>query len=180
VFEQQGAKSPDLDGKLAAMENVAKSYVHEGQTGEAVRVFDDIAARAKAADLPRDAVNARLDAAFVLAEADEAARQIDQAEALVQEAGLPAPLQARAQSSIILARARGLAAQGQFDAATREVARTTPAITERQIPGELRNLNECGYEGPKALAAADQAGNRRRWGRNMLRPCPAIFRTAAR
>jgi tetratricopeptide (TPR) repeat protein len=149
TFEQQGAKSPDLDGKLAAMENVAKSYVHEGQTGEAVRVFDDIAGRAKAGDLPRDAVNARLDAAFVLAEAgkaDEAAHQIDQADALVQEAGLPAPLQARAQSSIILARARGLAAQGQFDAATREVARTTPAITERQIPGELRSLNEVnGY-----------------------------------
>ena len=149
TFEQQGEKSPDLDGKLAAMENIAKSYVHEGKTVEAARIFDDMSARAKEGALPRNAINARLNAAFVLTEAgkpDEAAHQIELADTLVQEAGLPAPQQARLQSAVILARARGLAAQGQFEAATREIARTAPAITARQIPGEVRNLNEVnGY-----------------------------------
>jgi tetratricopeptide (TPR) repeat protein len=144
TFEQQRAISPDLDNQLDALQNVAMSYIAEGQTTEAVRVFDDIAAEAEGAGLVPRAVNAHLDAAFVLGEAGKgkaATQEVAMADMALEAATLPAPVQDRLRTATILARAESFAAQGRFTQAEAEVAGAQLAIDRRQNPNEIRNLN---------------------------------------
>lgn len=145
TFEEQRAKSPDLDTQLNALEHVAMSFVHEGKPAEAVRVFDDIASRAEAGQLAPRVVNAHIDAAFVLSQTGNgngAGAQVDKAAAALAAASLPPAVKDRMERQTTLARARVLAAQGQTREAVAEVAKVQPAIEKRQIPAEVRALNE--------------------------------------
>ena len=145
TFERQRAQSPDLDSQLTALENVANSYVHEGRPADAARVLDDVSQQAaNAGQVPR-AVNAQLDAAFLLSEsgkAPDAGAHLERASRLVASGTLPESVRARLTSATSLARAGVLAAQGRFDAAEGEIAQARPAIERRRNPIELRFLNE--------------------------------------
>lgn len=143
TFEQQRAKEPDLDGQLTALENVAKSYVDEGDRPKAASVYDDMAAKAVEGNLKLRAVDAQVDAARVLLEGDTPASampHLERAEDLVNGGSLPAPVQARRQSTIELVRAQALAAQGDFDRAHAGLDKARAAIEQRQNPAEIRQL----------------------------------------
>jgi len=145
TFDQQRAKSPDLDAQLNALENVAISYVHEGKPAEAVRVYEDIARRAQAGQLAPRVVNAHVDAAFVLTQGGDAAAagaQVDKASSSLNAASLPQPVKERMGRQVTLARARVLATQGKPEAAVAEIEKVRPAIEGRGVPGELRALSE--------------------------------------
>ena len=145
TFEQQRAKSPDVNAQLAAMENIANSYVHEGKPAEAVRVLEEVSTRAASAGQTPLAVNAQLDAAFILSEGGKAAEadaHIQRASKLLEQGSLPESVKARLETATTLGRAGVLAAQGQFDAATGEIAKARPAIDRRQNPAEHRFLND--------------------------------------
>jgi len=144
-FEQERAKAPTLGGQLTAMDHLALSYVHEGKTTEAVRVYDEIASKAQDGGLAPRMVGARLEAALVLNEAGrsaDAAAQIDQAEALLKTAAVPPAVETRLKNAAALGRVRVLAAKGQYTAANAEIARVRPAVEQRAIPAELATLNE--------------------------------------
>lgn len=143
TFEQQRAKEADLDGQLNALENVAKSYVYEGKRAQAVTAYDDIATRAKDGGLALRAARAHLDASFVLAEGGDSAAalpHVEQAEAIVKAASLPASVLARQESAIGLARGNVLSARGQFDGSRSELDKARAAIEQRQIPAEVHGL----------------------------------------
>lgn len=143
TFEQQRAKESDLDGQLNALENVAKSYVHEGDRERAVSLYDDITNRATEGDLSLRAANAQLDAALVLTEGGDAAAalpHVERAESIISGASLPESVAVRRQSAVALARANALSAQGQFDAARSALDAARSGIEQRQIPAEMNRL----------------------------------------
>ncbi len=144
-FERERAKAPTLGGQLTALDHTAMSYVHEGKTNDAVRVYNDVAEKAQNGGLTARMTNARLDAALVLIEAgkaDEAASQIDQAEAALKTASVPAPVQTRLTNTIALGRARVLAAKGQYSGANAQIMQVRPVIEKRAVPGEIAQMNE--------------------------------------
>lgn len=143
TFEQQRAKEPDLNGQLNAIENLAKSYVYEGNSAQAVKTYEDLTARAREGGLALRCVNAQLDAASVLAQAGDGAAalpHVEQAESIVKASSLPASVVARQESAIALARANVLSAQGQVDASRSELEKARAAIEQRQIPAEMDRL----------------------------------------
>jgi tetratricopeptide (TPR) repeat protein len=144
TFEEQRTKAPDLDGQLDALENVARSYVDEGERAKAIETFDDISARAKEGGLALRAANAQLDAAFVLSQGNNpsaAMPHVERAEELIKGASLPETITSRQENRVSLARASVLSAEGQPEQAQSEVDKARAGIEQRHVPADVRRLN---------------------------------------
>jgi len=169
-YQKELAKASNPNAKLDAMGNIALSYVHEGNTGLALKTFDEIAVLGRSSNLPTRTAGAHFDATFVLLEAgraDEAERHLAEAKKTAEGASLPAPVKERLGIVASLLRARVLGAQGKFDEAGSGLTETATAIARRGNPFEEQRLNEVRgivavqqkrYEAALGLLAkADQA-----------------------
>jgi tetratricopeptide (TPR) repeat protein len=145
-YQQQLAKSPDVDAKLDAMDNIAISYVHQGDTAQALKTLDEIATLALTNNLVTRAIGAHYDAAFVLIEsgqADQAEPHVAKAVALVADASLPPSVKARGAVSSGIMRARILGALGKFAEAKAMVGQAEDAAEKRPTPADERRVNRA-------------------------------------
>ena len=144
-YQQQLAKSTDLNAKLDAMENIAISYVHEGQTVQALKALDEIAELAGKGGLPTRAIGAHTDAAFILLEAGQAVQAepyVTKASAVAGTSSLPASVKERLGIVSSLLHARVLSMQGKLPEANAVVASTSEIVARRASPLEQHRLNE--------------------------------------
>ncbi len=137
AYEKQFQNASTPDGRVAALMATAASYVHEGNTPEALKTVERVRALAEKERLTPAVVGAHRDAAFILAEAgrsDEALKHMDAAGGALKASSLPPAVQEQGRLGDHLARALILADQKQFDAAKAEVQKAAPGIEKSNDP----------------------------------------------
>ena len=141
TYEQQFQKAPNINGRIGALNNIAASYVYEGNTAEALKALDRLRTVAEKENQTPGVIGAHNTASLILLEAnriEDASAHLDKANQVRDASSLPAPVKDGGRIVATLGRARILAAQKKPDAAAAEVAKVTPQIEQRKNPFEER------------------------------------------
>ncbi|HMF55024.1 MAG TPA: tetratricopeptide repeat protein [Pyrinomonadaceae bacterium] len=145
AFQQEFDSAPDVGWKFNALNATASSYVHEGNTEEALRTLERLRALAgQEHDVPT-ALGTYEAAGLVLLEAgrlDDAVAQLDQMDRLREDPGLPDATRENFRVQAMFDRARVLIARHDFAAAQARIDELKPIVAARGNPFEERAVNE--------------------------------------
>jgi tetratricopeptide (TPR) repeat protein len=168
-YERAFERAPGVGAKIGALHWTAVSFVHEGKVDEAVKAFDEASAFAEAQRQLPAAVNAQLDAAFVLGEMGrlaDAVHQLDRTQLRLDELELAPSDRDALRFRMLLTRAHALLPVHQFDAARALVEQARAIADAHQSAPQQRAaeaiLGELEIEAGRAdaalahLAKADQ------------------------
>lgn len=143
-YDAQLQKAPNVGAKLSALNNLASSYVHEGDTAGALKALDRVRTLAGQESQIPAVIGAHQNTALVLlhaGKAGEAAAHIAQADEAREAPALPSSVKDGARLQNRLLHAHILARQQKPDEAMAEVAKVKADIEKRQNPYEVRALH---------------------------------------
>jgi tetratricopeptide (TPR) repeat protein len=142
-YQREFDQATNVNGKSGSLFWTTTSYVHEGNTVEAMKAIEQQRAFAERANLIPTVIGTHEQAAFILAESGDLAgsvKHIDAATRLVEESALPTSTKEAARLRIMLARARILTAVHEFDSARVLVGKCQTLVDVSKNPAEERAL----------------------------------------
>jgi tetratricopeptide (TPR) repeat protein len=142
-YQREFDESPNVNGKMGSLFWTSTSYVHEGNTLQALKAIEQQRAFAAKENLVPTVIGTHQQAAFILAESGDLAgsvKHIETASRLVEESQLPAATKEAARLRVMLARARILTAVHEFDSAKALVAKCQAMVDASKNPAEERAL----------------------------------------
>jgi tetratricopeptide (TPR) repeat protein len=172
-YQQYSDNSVTTNGKLDALFLKALTYIHEGNSEEAVKTFDDYRALADKENLVTNSINSYAFQGFTATESGnptEGMKYFEKAEALIGKSNLPEATKENMTTNAMLWRFYSLTQNNDLDNAQAEYNEAKAKIESRNNPNEVMFLNSLqglfelkkgDYD--RALTYFSQADNQDPW-----------------